>query len=551
MRMHDKTAELAERLAALHAEYMHALPGKMFAIASAWRSLADIGWDAMLLADLHRMVHGLSGSGTTFGLDAVSDAARVLEQQLKRAVGADMPPTGQERAQLNAAVQRLQEVVEAAATDSVRAEHAGAAAQLSASVAVGKIGPLIVVDDADDAAHLAAQLRYHRYDVQLIKDLSGLDDAVRHYRPAALLIAVDHGEGGAVEAAGRLRKLVGPPLSLVFLSRTGDLPTRLRAVRAGGSAFFVKPIDITALVDSLDALLAPRVEQPERILIIDDSAPLAAYYAALLRHAGMIVDVETDPLQAQIAIDKFSPDLILMDVHMPNCTGLELSAIIRQQPEYVAIPIVFLSSETDVAKQLEALGLGADDFLTKPIEPDHLLRAVATRASRARTLRRYMLRDSLTGVLNHTAITERLASEIVRARRQGSPLSFAILDIDHFKEVNDRYGHQAGDRVLKELARLLSVHTRGSDCVGRLGGEEFAVILVDTEPAVGRKLLDGLRTAFSAIHFRHGTRSFGVRFSGGITGVENGATATNVVEKADKAMYEAKRSGRNCVVLAS
>ncbi|MFT6914365.1 MAG: PleD family two-component response regulator [Motiliproteus sp.] len=162
---------------------------------------------------------------------------------------------------------------------------------------------------------------------------------------------------------------------------------------------------------------------------------------------------------------------------MPECDGMELSKIIRQIGAYISVPIVFLSSEEDQEKQLLAMSLDGDDFLSKPIKPWHLVSAVASRAKRARTMRALAEKDSLTGLFNHTKIKERLQAELSRAKRNHEPLAYAMLDIDNFKHVNDTYGHPAGDRVLKSIAIMLKQRLRKYDVIGCYGGEEFVVIL--------------------------------------------------------------------------
>jgi CheY-like chemotaxis protein len=159
---------------------------------------------------------------------------------------------------------------------------------------------------------------------------------------------------------------------------------------------------------------------------------------------------------------------------MVACDGFELATVIRQQEEFVGISIVFLSAESNIGRQLFALRLGGDDFLIKPIEPDHLVSVVTSRVERSRVLRSFMVRDSLTGLLNHTAIKEQLEIQLARTRRLNGKLSFAMLDIDHFKTVNDTYGHSVGDRVLKSLSRLLQQRLRETDIVGRAGGGKGA-----------------------------------------------------------------------------
>ncbi len=202
-----------------------------------------------------------------------------------------------------------------------------------------------------------------------------------------------------------------------------------------------------------------------------------------------------------------------------------------------------------IEKQLAAMSLGADDFLVKPIAPTHLITAITHRAQRARVLRSFMIRDSLTKLLNHVAIKEQLELEILRARRKGASLAFGILDIDHFKSVNDRYGHVTGDQVIKNLARLLQRRLRGTDVIGRYGGEEFAVVLTDVDGAHAMAVMDELRTVFENMPQLAADKTFSVTFSGGITTFPAYPDAIDLTQAADKALYEAKRLGRNRIVM--
>ena len=259
--------------------------------------------------------------------------------------------------------------------------------------------------------------------------------------------------------------------------------------------------------------------------------------------------VVNNPREALAAIIKFNPDLILMDVYMPECNGQELAKIIRAMDTYVSIPIVYLSAETDLDKQMSAMRMGGDDFLTKPILAGHLISSVYTRAERMRIIRSYMDRDSLTSLLNHTKTREQLDIAMERARRQGGSLSFAMIDIDHFKEVNDLYGHPAGDRVIMSLARLLLQRLRKTDVVRRYGGEEFAVILNDTGASNAAKVLDAIRISFSRIRNEADGREFSVTFSCGVAAFSGQGDASILTSAADNALYEAKRGGRNRIVL--
>ena len=137
---------------------------------------------------------------------------------------------------------------------------------------------------------------------------------------------------------------------------------------------------------------------------------------------------------------------------MPNCSGLELAKVIRQQKAFISTPIVYLSGELDLEKQMEALSMGGDDFLIKPVQAEHLILTITSRAKRHRILRKMMSQDSLTGLLNHRRIKEQLHFQIETAKRTKSSLAYATLDIDFFKSVNDDYGHPVGDQVIKSLS---------------------------------------------------------------------------------------------------
>jgi diguanylate cyclase (GGDEF)-like protein len=222
--------------------------------------------------------------------------------------------------------------------------------------------------------------------------------------------------------------------------------------------------------------------------------------------------------------------------------------MIRQQEAFVGVPIVFLSVETDEDKQFEAVSRGGDGFLCKPIRPHHLITAVSNRVERTRSMRFFMERDSLTGLLNHTHLMESLSTEVQRAERVGRPVCFAMIDIDHFKNVNDSYGHLTGDRVLKSLSRLLFDRLRKTDVIGRYGGEEFGIVMfnVDTENAT--RILNSIREDFSTIQHETGERRFTVTFSGGIASFPAYDGPGPISEAADKALYVAKEKGRNRIV---
>lgn len=399
---------------------------------------------------------------------------------------------------------------------------------------------------------LSDQIGYFGYSVQSFAHPSSLDTALVNSAPLAIIteIVFPEGEEAGIDSILSLRQRNPDTPPVIFTSTRVDLYARLRSVRAGGTAYFSKPVNIARLIDTLDRIMKAEHHPPYKVLVVDDVAVQAHITARHLTAAGMEANIITDPFRIIEALEEFNPELILLDVYMPGCTGLELAEVIRQMDSFISIPIVFYSAETDRDKQLHAIGLGGDDFLTKPMRPDYLASAVASRIERYRQLNTLMVRDSLTGAFNHTTISELFSRELSRASRQGTPLSYVMIDLDFFKSVNDLYGHAAGDRVLRSLVHLLKNRLRLHDIVGRYGGEEFAVVLPTTTAFVAEKIMNELRKDFAMVRHQSGDISFTVSFSCGIAEYPCFAAFSQIRDAADKALYQAKLGGRNRVVLA-
>ena len=404
-----------------------------------------------------------------------------------------------------------------------------------------------------DLQEAARQLGYYGYEACLIESPAQLFGDVAVRSPTGVLI--DCSLAGALPSEHQAElAALAQKFPLACISNESDVHARLAAVRMGCQAYFTRPLDTTSLLDTLDRLTAPAQAEAGKVMIIDDSPSLAAFYAAHLSEAGFLCHVVTDPLKSLEALVEHPPELILLDMNMPGASGQEIAKVIRQQDAYLSIPIVFLSAESDVGRQREAMSLGGDEFLQKPIQPEHLVSAVRSRVIRYRALRALMVRDSLTGLLNHTSYKERLRAEVARAKRQNKNLSVAIIDIDHFKNVNDTYGHPAGDRVIKNLSRLLKQRLRGADIIGRYGGEEFALALPDTPIDLAVKVIDHLRESFAAIEQHAGNKTFNNTFSAGVSEFAPQTPAAvdseGLIKAADEALYVSKHGGRNRVTAA-
>jgi diguanylate cyclase (GGDEF)-like protein len=548
--MHD-TGELQAKLIALSDAFAAQLPEKLKNLKQSLTQLSHTEWDERGFETLVRLVHGLIGSSQTFGFASLSNVARNLEAYLKQLAQTKAVLSKDQRDHILEAIRDIQQA--ALHRDASLVDQSGLIAVVRPghdAVAPRRI--FVVEDEHELAEELKVQLGYFGYDVSVFNTLEDFRLALQKTSDVVVLMDITFPEDrlGGAKLMIDIQRGRDTPVPVVFLSAHDEFESRLEAARAGSIAYLCKPVNIGNLIDKLDSLTSTKPLEPYRVMIVDDSVALTAFHTAVLEQAGMVVRAVNNPFNVIEALFEFTPDLILIDLYMPECNGTDLAKVIRQLDAFVSIPIVFLSAESNLDKQLFAMGLGGDDFLTKPIQPQHLIASVTSRIRRSLMLRSFMVRDSLTGLLNHTAVKDLLYGEVAGAIRQKKPLSFAMIDIDYFKQVNDSYGHPVGDRVIKSLSRLLKQRLRTSDLVGRYGGEEFAVVLVDADGVTAMKVLDNIRDDFSQLRHLAEEKEFAVSFSCGIADVSQFPDATKLCDAADKALYKAKHAGRNRVMLA-
>ena len=534
-----------KKLRTLQDKYIAQLPGKLNALNRVWLKALHSN-DIAELQQLRQLAHNLAGSAGTFGFPSVSVEAKNLEDTIRDLNDIQDLDNGT-RENIADALQRIVSLIELGPTtqeDFTSVEH-------ETAHDTDQFDRLIYVIDDDDllAREIASQLHYFDYEVETFSVISQALEAIKLRIPSAMIIDIQLPEGDLAgpDFAKLFNEFSSTHVPSIFISSRDDWQARLAAVQARGSAYLTKPIDFNELLERLEQITMRQTPEPFNILIVDDMEVLAEHYATVLRNAGMQVKAisKLDDLLEELS--DFKPELILMDIYMPQCSGLDVAKIIRQKDELLSVPIVFLSTESDPAQHLSAMELGGDDFLQKPISDDLLLSAVRTRASRFRQLRSHMVNDGLTGLLNHVAIKTHLESEIARAHRQGEKLSFAMLDIDHFKRVNDNYGHPVGDRVIKSVARMLKKRLRKTDFVGRYGGEEFAIILPGTDIETAIKVLDDVRENFSQITQQNNDDQFYCTLSAGVTQLSSKDNMDSLLNTADEALYHAKNTGRNKV----
>lgn len=545
------------KIATLRAKFVEQLPGRLSEARRHFEALRADPDDRETAVSLHRFLHSIKGTGNSFGfkeLGAVVAQGEHLAGRLLEAEATAAPEFWRDLEQcLDNMELRISGLLDlGAAPGQDEDKPSFELPPDSGPTQVARSDRLVYICDDEplQSEHLAEQLRCFGYQTELFNNTEDFRQAVLKGSPAVAVMDLmfPEGDNAGANVVTDLRVNHKVAFPVMFVSARRDFGARLRAIRAGGEAYFAKPVRAMDLVVTLDALTRQREPEPFRVLVMDDESEIAQYHSLILEEAGMSTVVVHEPESVLDVVGEFRPDLVLMDMYMPKCSGREVATLIRQIPDFVSLPIVFLSSETDTKKQFSAMGVGAEGFLTKPILPEDLVAQVALRAERMRTLRSLMARDTMTGLFNHTTITQLLDNAVIAARRLNSPLSFAMIDVDRFKLVNDTYGHPAGDQVLLALARVLQQRLRNSDLVGRYGGEEFVVILNDVALEKARQIMEQLRVDFSKVEFNVGDTRFSCTFSCGIASFPQSDSMESLREAADKALYEAKHAGRNRVV---
>ena len=500
------------------------------------------------LQALRNQLHKLAGSAGTFGFKELGDQARLLEQHSQQWLSS----LELQRKGLDTFVDDIQAL--ACTSDlAVKVNPAPAPIELPRSSAPNEGSRLIYIleDEESVGESIRRTLSTFGYQARHFICTTELDQAIARQSPDALIVDVNLGtaqQSGLEYASSLLARLPQVP-PLLVLTTQDDFDTQLQAARLGAVGFFSKPVDVAKLESRLERCFAQQGGTPYRVLIVDDDYELANHYRLVLSAANMLVKVVNEPSQLLETIAQFSPEVLLLDVNMPGSSGPELAQMIRFNDDWIRIPIIYLSAETDIGLQMSALLKAGDDFVTKPISDKSLIATVFARTQRARLLSNALSRDSLTGLLKHADIKERVAVEQERAMRTGKPVSVVMLDIDHFKKVNDSYGHGVGDNVIRALANLLRQRLRRVDVIGRYGGEEFLAVLPGCSGAQAVQILEKMRQQFSRISFSSEMGDFNASLSAGVAScVELEASA--LIDAADKALYAAKNTGRNRVCLA-
>jgi EAL domain-containing protein (putative c-di-GMP-specific phosphodiesterase class I)/PleD family two-component response regulator len=387
-------------------------------------------------------------------------------------------------------------------------------------------------------------------EAELLDDISELEELLGAL-PADLVL-VDAEFNQELERIGqavRNCKLRGHrTMQLAVLADANDVNLRLSARRAGVDLLIAGASDANDVLRRLQALLDPNREAPYRVLIVEDDRSQALFAEGILRNAGMDSLVVLDALGVLPALQQFHPDLILMDLNMPDANGIELTALIREQDEFLQTPIVFLSGESDEDRQFDAIDAGGDDFLAKPIRPRHLISAVQNRVRRHRALeeRRNQRpgKDPNTGLHDRAAVLELVAARLSTGAGAERPGGVLFLEIESIAMLRERLGLTMLEQVLSEAGQLIAGAAEGLPAA-RFGDGSYLVLGGELDDAALDTLATQLRSALVMNHFQAQGHPLRLRVSVGLCAFRHGFHDTGAVLNAvEKATREARTQER-------
>jgi diguanylate cyclase (GGDEF)-like protein len=392
------------------------------------------------------------------------------------------------------------------------------------------------------------------YELTLLDSVAELKEVLAAFAPH--LVLIDAPFQDALESVGEIIKLarvrLARRLSLLTFSESGELPVRLRAMRAGADSFIPLPTQSGDVIARIAELLEADTADPFRVLIVEDDRSQAIFAESILRKAGMATSAVTDPLAALDRLDAFKPELILMDLYMPNCSGMELTAIIREREEFINTPIVFLSGEQDQDKHFEALNAGGDDFLSKPIRPKHLISAVTNRVRRARSQGRRSQaqnpRDPVTGLYERAHLFDRLNALLAGEEPAAHGGGLLYVEIDGASQIRERVGLTNFDALLSQVGAYIASHIDPKDLAARFGDTSFVILAHAGAEGDLAQLAGELRTHTTREVFEHEGKTLTASLAFGICLFSAGlGDAGTMLNAAERAMSEARAPGQNRV----
>lgn len=573
--------------------FLRYLPQRLKTLLRRTRAQSRGSWDINVLRLLHDEVANLGGTCGRYGQLELGERLLALESTLAPYAQAQRLPDGGVSAQIDALLDSLRPYLEEhapslaapvapePATEPAHTRADGdyplhetppshfwrelglpdyAPAAVEAPVAAPVAAPpsivapesghsIYVLGSEDPLLHeLVLRLESRGATLMPIADTEELIEVLGALPPHLVVIGASHANaldrvGPALRAA---RGSASHKVAMLALLADNDVNLRLRALRAGADRCIALPAQMEEVFARALDLLVTEEEEPYRILIVEDDASQALFAESILRKGGMVTRVLHEPIAVLEELDRFQPDLLLMDLNMPGCDGLELTALIREREGYVSTPIVFLSGDPDSDRQFAALDAGGDDFLTKPIRPKYLVAAVTNRVRRARAAtrrnRERRQRDPTTGLNERAQLLDALNERFAAAG--GGVMSGGVLcvEMDEAPALRARIGLTAFDSLLEQVGTFVASQVERDEMVAHFGNAGFLILSPQRGEEALATFAEGMRTHIARERF--GDKALPVELSCGVCAFAAGLSeAGAVLAAAERALDAARRNG--------
>lgn len=458
-----------------------------------WQKLVHVKWSQDSLVLLGQLIKDMVKTARHCDDNDVAELTLQLEEQVSDTVATGQMPTGLMRDRLEALLSELRRTL-------APADAAGERSEIR-SAAIALVTEIMVVAAGDEARQLVLKLGDAGFHVRHVDSLAQAKQILAEAAPRALIVDVDFAAGGraGIEMIAELRAKAGLAAPVFFLARHGDLVTRLEAVRAGGVGYFIKPVDVSALVEKLNDPLLFGSARGCRLLILDDDSAGAQRMARTLEARGMVTEILTRPLQVLLALHRFQPDLLLLNLDLREISGKELAKVIRQHEIYSDLPIVLLSGVMDASRRQSALEAAGDDLLIKPLADDYLISVVIHRLRRARAQRarfaQISRKDTISGLYSRQHFLAQLERTLAGRGRGIHSVAVMLILLDNLRAVREATDIAAADEVMEQAARRLQRILAPHYQAARFGDAVFAVLIRNADEEM---LLATARSVFRA-----------------------------------------------------
>lgn len=541
---HDPTIVAA--IGQVWERFKERIADRVTAIEQANQALESGELPPELHAKAKQEAHKLAGSLGTFGLTEGSVIARQVEQLLQSPT-LDASQSGD----LTALVQALRSQIDQAPIESDR----------QGGSPLNDL-PVLLMIEGDQELSQQIEIEVKGWGIKVVNSdsISSARTAIADLRPDAVLLDLSTEDTLTInpnnkeEGLTLLSELANgfPPLPVFVVTDQSRVEDRLEVARLGGRAFLQKPVRPAQIIEAVLQVLQGVQTTEAKIMVVDDDPQILSLVKHFLEPWGMKTVALSNAQGFWETLEMSSPDLLILDIELPHLNGIELCQVVRNDPRWNSLPVLFLTAHTgpDIVHQVFAAG--ADDYISKPIVGPELVTRILNRLERIQLLRNMAETDPLTGVANRRKSITEFDKFLHLCQRHEQPMCLAMLDLDRFKQVNDLHGHAMGDAVLRQFGKLLLRTFRSEDIVARWGGEEFVVGMYGMNKESGAKRLSELRQVLHAEPLAIGEQRLHLTFSGGVAQYpEDGKTVDALYRCADHALYQAKTAGRDRIIASN